>query len=146
MSIFFLYFFSYFLSFTGYLLGKATEEEHKEIKNYVRYIIEGLIFITYIIAFYLFRNSLIAFFFVVLLILKLLSFKFKIYNLKGFHNVLLFGFSMLYFRGDYIYFSFLPLMAIFFEKSFLKFNWHREAYEFLFLIIVYILVKIWVSG
>ena len=129
------FFFSYILSYFGFLLGKATDEEHEEIKNYVNYFIDLLTFITYVIMFYyFFREAYVMFLFILLL-------AFRIYYKRNnlmiiIHNLILYSFTFTFlnkFQFEAVYIALIPLLIIIFNKSFDKFHLKKEIY-YLFLV------------
>ena len=56
-----LYFFSFVLTYMGFLLGRSTKEEHDEIKRYVLVFVDILKLIFFVILFVLFYRHTIIF-------------------------------------------------------------------------------------
>lgn len=142
----FTYFFSYFLTYSGFLLGRATVEEHLEIKKYVDIIKEILLIITYLSLFYIFSNNAIyLFIFALLIVLKIYTH----YNKNLFsdiHDVALFGISLVLFHKnlyiDEIYFTVLPIIILIFDNSYHKFHIKREGFKLLIAAIILVLFNI----
>ena len=145
MNFIIIYFTSYILTLCGYLLGRATKEEHKEIKKYVNYAIDIIIVVTYISLFYVFRDNLLYIFILcILAILKMVSAFYKKY-LNNIHNIGLFAVTLiLCYKNSYfdeIYLALLPMLVLIFENSFHKFKIEEEIYKIIiatiFLILLY---------
>jgi hypothetical protein len=131
------YFVTYFLSYLGYLLGNATVEEHKEIKKYIKYIVDILLIISYAMLLYTFKTSNILLLFLIslLLLIKIISHFHKKYFLD-IHNVGLFSISLIFYHKNLyineIYFTLFPLMILIFDNSMHKFNMNIEIIKFIF--------------
>lgn len=138
MNFFIFYTISYFLTYLGFLLGKATTEEHKEIKNIVFIYIDILLIIFYLFMFYLIGFNLNLIIFIISFILFLLSFKFKI--LRTLNDVFLFTITFCYFylnKIDYLFLVLLPMFFLVLQNSFKKFDVKEVIYEVLILILVF---------
>ena len=155
MNIIIIYFTSYLLTLCGYLLGRATKEEHKEIKKNVNYATNMIIIVTYISLFYVFRDNLL---YILILcafaILKLILVSYKKHlnnihniNLNDIHNVGLFAITLTFcykkFYFDEIYLALLPMLVLILKNSFHEFKIKKEIHKviiaIIFLIIFYII-------
>lgn len=144
MNFFITYFFAYLLSMLGYFLGKATDEEHNEIRRFVNIFKEIIVIITYLALFYLFNSSTILFLLCGNLVLKILSFKFKKHYLVEIHNILLLAISIVtlnQFNKEYLFLAILPILVLFLDKSFDKFEFKFESYQIIFYSIIYFLFR-----
>lgn len=135
-----LYFFSFVLTYMGFLLGNSTKEEHKEIKRYVLVLIDILKIVFFIIMFVLFfRHTIIL---VVLLVLfaGYIGFNFmKKKDLIRLNDILIFSFSFIFLsiheRG--VYLIVILMMALIFENSFRKFKLKEEIYVVVLYMIIF---------
>lgn len=144
MNFIITYFLAYILSLLGYFLGNATDEEHKEIKKFVNIFKDLLVIVTYLLLFYVFNSSVFLFILAANLILKLLSFKFHNYYLTQIHNIIFLGLSILIlnkFHNEYLFLAILPILILFFDKSFDKFNLKLELYQMTFYLLLYFLIR-----
>jgi hypothetical protein len=142
----FLYLFSYVLSLTGYLLGKAAHEELRELKTPVKYIINILIVIFYGVLTYLIGLDYYLIFFVVLFFIFLFSLKIKIF--VEFHDLLLFAITfilMFTLFPKLVYLSLIPVIILFYRKSFEKFDIKKELYSFFIVILIYIFFLVFLN-
>lgn len=146
MNFIIIFYITYFLSYFGFLLGKSTEEEHKEIKKFINYIVDVLLIITYAALIYTFKTNLfIISTIIVLIILKFISKYHKKYFLD-LHNVGLLSITLISFYKnlyiDEVYFTILPLLVLIFDNSFHKFNIKIELYKIIFATIFLIVFSI----
>ncbi|MCA9495353.1 MAG: hypothetical protein KC589_00275 [Nanoarchaeota archaeon] len=141
METLYLYFLTYLLTLSGFLLGKATKEEHDEIKITVQSISILLISSFYLILFYLFYNTKIFFILLLFLIIFLLSFKIKLFF--PFHNILILALSFIllnsYYGGDYLAFILIMIFTMILFNSFKNFKFKEEIYSIILFGIIYVI-------
>ncbi len=145
MITFIPYIIFYFLTLTGHLLGKATLEEHAELKKFINYFVDVLLVITYLLLFYFFRSSILLFLLAANLILKMLSYKYPNHHIKELHNMILLSVSsivMITLYSDYFFVMIIPIMIIFFEKSFETFNIKTFSLEIITYLILFLLIRV----
>lgn len=140
---FLLYFFSYFLTYVGFLLGSSTQDEHKEIKKTtlkISEIIKFIYFLLLIVVFHL--NLVIVMLIVVLLGLYLFNkFSFKNIEFKKLLEIFLLGMSVLMFIEyipDMIGLVLILMFALIIDKSFEKFHLKESIYSMVIYIIIYV--------
>jgi len=120
---------SYFLSLGGYLLGKSTKEELKEIKSKIKLTFNFLIFLSYIYLVYLvYKNIFELFFLIILIIIFYLSFRNNL--IEPFHHVAFLTFSFIIFNSNSQLELFLiPIFSIFLYHSIEKWEIKNEVYK-----------------
>lgn len=145
MNFVLFYLFSFILTQVGFLLGKSTKEEHKEIKGFVSHIIEILVFFVYVFAFYFLvfvgKFSLFG------LYLALFSFFLYCFRTKSKllyeHNVLFFGLLFNTFYGSvYVFLVLFLIFAMVMESSFREFNFKIFLLEFILLCVIAIVFSL----
>ena len=102
--MFYFYIFSYILTLSGFLLGKSTKEEHKEIREYVKIAIYFLALISYIALGFsiIFRGLSILAYLIFILGTLLFYFSLKNKDLEDLHDIILIG-SLAIIGLDYYY-------------------------------------------
>lgn len=144
MNFFILYFSSFIISLSGFLLGKSTLEEHKEIKKIVFIFNDILRIIVLIILIYFTYNTKYIYIISILVLIYIFSLKLKI--LRELIDIILLGFSLSFFYkiGDLtnIYYSLIPLFIIIIDNSFKKFNLKEFIYSFIIYLIIFILFSL----
>jgi hypothetical protein len=145
MQFFVSYLVFYLLTLTGYLLGNATKEEHKELKKFITYFVDVLLVITYLGLFYFFKSSLLLFLLAGNLILKMLSYKYPTHHLKELHNIILLSVSsivIITLYSEYFFLMIIPILIMFFEKSFEKFEYKTLFLEIIVYCILFLLIRV----
>ncbi len=137
--MFTLYISSFFLLQLGFLLGKSTVAEHKEIKRYVLIISEIFKILFYMSLVYLFYDSLFIVLFLILFVFHIISKKTQNFDLLNFHNIVLLALSLLLINESYLFLVLILIFSIIFENSFRNFKFKEELYSFIFYIIIYLL-------
>lgn len=144
MSLFFLYFFSYILTLSGFLLGKSTKEEHKEIKKYIlNYYTKIILSIFYIISIGLFYNQIMISFLIGLIFILHISFWTK-KNLLALFNIISLSILFLiyyYLKIDYLSLILILIGVILIINSFKKFKLKEILYEISIYIILYVILN-----
>lgn len=129
----FLFLFSYVLSLSGFLLGKSTFEEHKEIKKYVLGFSEFLKISFFFVLLYFFGNSKVLIF-VILLICFYIGVRFvDTWHFKKFFGIIFLASSYLLFEmffSDYLWLVLILIFVLVFENSFEKFDFKIEFLSF----------------
>ena len=138
----FLFYFSCFLTtLVGFLLGKATKEEHDEIKYFVRLTHLSLFLINIIFLIFLIQSKVLTTFFI---ILTIITFYYKDYNLMiDFSYLLMLSNSFfLYQVTQHPYLIVLPIFSLVLANSVKDFNLKEQIYSFLLLFILYFILKV----
>ena len=139
MNPLFIFIISYIITLIGYLLGKATTYEHKEIKEHALFFAKAFIAINYAALLYLSFISPI--FFVVLGagILHIIG-ENKFELLKDLNYLIVFALSFFIFKANdvFLMFSFV-LFALIIENSLKKFNLKEIIASTLILILFYLI-------
>ena len=135
-----LYFFSFVLTYMGFLLGRSTKEEHDEIKRYVLVFVDILKLIFFVILFVLFYRHTIIFVVVFALFAGYVGFNLiKKKDLIRLCDILIlslsFIFLSIYDKG--VFFVVVFMMAIIFENSFRKFRFKEEFYVVVLYVLIY---------
>lgn len=141
MEEFIIFFLMYFLSFFGFLLGKATKEEYLELSKIVPIINEVFLLFTYILFGYFFTSFFQLFFlFVSFLIFVVGKFISEFLDL---HNVLFYSLTFylaLYVTPELMGLVIFPTIYLFLINSFKKFNLKEKIYEVIFITIIFLVV------
>ena len=119
--------FAYALTTLAYLLGRATKEEHNEIKNFAAIAKLLLIVSSYFIAFFFLKFSLWSLLLAALALLYALSFRLPL--LQDLHHILLYGVLMLRFAPERFELIIPLLLALLIDKSFKPFSLKEELYN-----------------
>jgi len=147
LNLIFAYFISYFLTFTGFPLGKVTKEEHKELRRPVNFIVDVILFFAYFsLIYFMYDKNLALFTTIILLGLKVWSLK-KQSIVPQIHNLLLFStttmYAFKYLETQFQYIALLPMFILMFENSFKKsFNLRTELYSFALVSIIFVLYNV----
>lgn len=134
-----LYFFSYFLIYLGFILGKSTKEEHSEIKKIVLFSSKILKSCFYIICFYIFvyEKIYLSVFLILFVLFLLINVYKKDSNYAKLIDVISFGFFLIFTANSqsselmkHIHLVVLLLFAMIFDNSFEKFDKIEELRYF----------------
>lgn len=146
MNFFIIYFFSYFLNFFGFSLGKSTLEEHKEIKKNVLFTSQILILILYSILIILFIEKI----FELIIIVSLLNY--YLFSLKHhkkyfleFHEILIYSITLIFLNHSFkenLLLGVIPIIYMIIRNSFEKFHLKKEIYKIVLVFIIYIIFKL----
>ena len=140
---FLLYFFSYFLTYVGFLLGSSTQDEHNEIKEMTLKISEIIKFVYFVLLIAVFYSNLLMWMFLVLILGLYLfnKFSFKNVEFKKLLEIFLLGISVLMFMehiSDMIGLVLILIFALIIDKSFEKFHLKESIYSMVIYIIIYV--------
>lgn len=143
VNLFISYFISYILTLSGYLLGKSTTEEHKEIKKFILIARDSLILIFYILLLLIFHDSLWSIYFIILFIFFFVGKNYKD-EIKEFHEIISFSSFILLenIKSEYSYIIIILIWALILEKSLEKFVLKKEIYSLVVLAIVYFIFSL----
>jgi len=144
MNFFFIYFFTYILTLSGFLLGKSTTDEHKEIKKYIlKYYTKIIISLFYMISIGLFyEQTLITILISILFIFHISFWKKK--DILHFMNIISLGILLpiyYYLKLEYVYIVLILICVIIAINSFKKFNRKEIAYEIIFYIMTFVVIN-----
>ena len=143
INFIYLFFASYILTLSGYLLGKSTLEEHKEIKNKVLFSSEILLVVFTTIFAYLFFKThlvltgLIIFFTIQFIITKKIL---KNEDLVEFNFIIILAISLIGFfkyNIEKIYIILIIIISMILDKSLKEFNLKKEIYIIIIYAIIY---------
>ncbi len=138
MNPFFFLFFSYVLSWSGFLLGKSTIEEQNEVKKFARGFAFILILLFYVFLLYGFYGFSEFYLFVLMCFVFVFGW-FEFNLIEHFHNVVLLALSFVFLNDFGL--SLYPILGLVFSmtliNSFKKFNLKEEVYSLILLCIVY---------
>jgi hypothetical protein len=140
--MFALYISSFFLSQLGFLLGKSTLAEHKEIKKYTLFTSECFKLLFYASLVYLFYDSYLIILFLILFAFHIISKRYNNSDLLNFHNILLLSLSLLLIYKSYLFLVLILIFSIIIENSFREFRLKEELYSLIFYVIIYLLFGI----
>lgn len=137
--MFILYLFSFLTTYLGFILGKITLEEHKQIKDKVLVLSDVLKLIFYIFAIYFSKDFNLIYLFGFMFLLFIASKYFKNEKLVKIHDISLLALSIFAFSvlDEKIYIILLIVFAIIFENSFRKFNWKEELGHIALYLVIY---------
>lgn len=138
------YLVGYVLTFTGFLLGKATREEHEEIKRVTLTINRIFILLIYSCFFILIASSPISF---GLLFFSLVIYFFSVMvfeKLMILHNLIFYSVSFFVLMPfqEWIFLLSLPIIALGVENSFEKFKANEHRLEIIFLLVIYLILRV----
>ncbi|MCA9486292.1 MAG: hypothetical protein H6500_01005 [Candidatus Woesearchaeota archaeon] len=128
--MFFFFLSAYILSYGGFLLGKATQEEHKEIKKKILTFSHIFRIFVYLATFF-FLFPLTKWTLLFLFPLSLYVALWKKEEARHLHDIILLSSSLIFFslfKSEYLVFTYFTVFALVFENSLRKFLVLREAY------------------
>ena len=130
---------SYVLTLLGFLLGKSTFEEHKEVKEFARWTAFVFIVLFYAFLLYISYGVWQLYVFVALAFVFLFGW-FEFNLIEHLHNVVLLVLGLVFLRGSE--FGVYPVLALVFAmiliNSFKEFDVREEVYSFVLMCIVYV--------
>lgn len=136
---------AYITSYAGFLLGRATREEHKEIYKKVLLFTEGLVLLFCITMFYITRHSSFIIVFFATFIFYALTYRktfLQELSLSSIYTV-----TFLYVVDtDYAAIIAIPIIALFLRHSLIPFSTKRQIYSIAFTLLLYSIFSIIVKS
>ncbi len=140
---FFIYFFSFVLTYVGFLLGKSTKEEHEEIQKTALLYSQLLKIVYFIMLFLLFyKNLLLEFVLITIFGFEIMSEYAKNKDFTRFVDILLFSVSLILFlnyRMEFIAMFIILIFIMIIKNSFHNFVLKEEIYSIIIYLLFYVI-------